>query len=448
MKYLITIAISMLTFSFLQAQEKTEKITLKECIDFAIENNLDLKNQTLTQTVLQNNYQQAKNERLPEISASSLFSTNYGQTFDYKESDFINQRATNFNIGAMSYVDLFDGFRKYYTINRRLLEAQSGDYQYDVIRNQIVLNVVNAYLQILYNQEQTETITLQLEATILQIERTEKLLNSGTVTRGDLLSLLSQKAEEESQLIDYKNRVKMSKLGLIQLMNYPENQIEITKPEINESDITTFSPEKIETLYSEALAFLPELKLSENLLQISNQDLKLAKSGYLPSLRLNAGFSTNYNNQFTNPLDTINSYGFSNQLKDNKQIEFGLSLSIPIFNKFRNRTNVQNATIAILQAENEILKSKQDIYKTIQSAYNDVSTAQENYKAQQQSVTAYKESYRFAEQRFNAGIINATDYNLEKTKLNTALSKLLQSKYDLLVKLKILDFYRGQEVKM
>lgn len=448
MKYLFTIAFVIASTTWLHSQTEPREQTLKECIDYAIENNLTLKNQTLIQSILENNYQQAKYDRLPDVNASSNLGINFGQSFDLQANKFISERATNFNIGAMANVDLFNGFYKYHSINKRLLETHSGAFQSEIIQNRIILDVLNAYLQILFNKEQSEIVNKQLETTNLQIDRAEKLINSGTITKGDLLSLLSQKAEEESQLIAYKNMVRMSELGLIQLMNYTETTIEIVKPNINETIITTTLPEEIEALYGKALAFLPELKLTENQLQTSHQVLKLSKSGYYPSLRMNAGFSTNYNNQFTNPLDIANKYGFSTQLKDRKYFDLGMTLSIPIFSKFRNRTNVQNAKIEILQSENDILKTKQDIYKIIQSVHNDVLASRENYKSRQQLVTANEESFRFAEQRFNAGAINAIDYNLEKNKLTSAISKLLQSKYDLLIKLKVLDFYRGQDIEL
>jgi outer membrane protein len=168
--------------------------------------------------------------------------------------------------------------------------------------------------------------------------------------------------------------------------------------------------------------------------------MQIAKSGYLPSLTFSMGFSAPYFRSSNIP--------FSDQLKDNSQADIGLSLSIPIFNKFRNRTNMANAQVGILTAENEIEKTKQDIYKLIQSAHNDVVASRENFNARKQAVTASEESFRFAEQRFNAGAISAIDYSLEKNKVNQASSRLLQSKYDLLVKLKILDFYRGAEVQL
>jgi outer membrane protein len=183
-------------------------------------------------------------------------------------------------------------------------------------------------------------------------------------------------------------------------------------------------------------------------LDISKTGEKIAKSGYYPTLALSAALSSPYNNFAINPQNGSTDYMLLDQLRDRRQAEFGVSLSIPIFNKFRNRTNVANAQVETLTTENEIEKVKQDIYKIIQSAYNDVLASRENYNARKQAVEASEESYRFAEQRFNAGAISATDYNIEKNKLNQVKSRLLQSKYDFIVKTKILDFYRGADIQL
>ncbi len=448
--------ITFLLFSVLTvlaAQPQVKTLNLRYCIDFAIENNLNLKNQELNQIVLQNNYKQSKYDLLPDINASSRLSRNFGQNYNYDQSKFIDEQVTSFSIGASSDINLFEGFRKMHLTNKKKLEVESGKIRSEILKNQLTLEIVNAYLMILYNQEQTEIVTKQLSTTEQQIERTEKLIQSGTMTKGDLLSLLSQKAEEESQLVGFKNQIKMSLLNLSQLMNYNQGEFEIEKPNLEEFTLYLCDSLTVQNIYSEALAFLPEVKMAESELSTTREDLNIAKSGYYPSLTLSMGFSSPYSSSAVNPTDpnpsnpTID-YPVGEQLKDRRQAEIGLSLSIPIFTKFRNRTNVANAKVGLLTAENEIEKTRQDIYKLIQSAHNDVMASRENFNARKQAVNASEESFRFAEQRFNAGTISAIDYNLEKNKLNQATSRLLQSKYDLLVKVKILDFYRGAEVQL
>ena len=431
-----------------EAQENTQTLDLPTCINYAIEHNLNLKKQELSQQVLQNNYKQSKYDLLPDLNAMSRFGQSFGQTFSYEQSQFINQQVTSFNVGLSSNVYLFEGFRKMHTTNRRLLELETGKISYEILKNQLILEIVNAYLITLYNQEQLEILVEQLSTTDQQIERTQKLIESGTVAKGDLLALTSQRAEEESQLVGYENQIKVSLLNLSQLMNYDEGVFEIEKPDI-ENYILTFSDTlSMEGLYSEAIVFLPEIKLVEVQLDISKTGEKIAKSGYYPTLALSAALSSPYNNFAINPQNGSTDYMLLDQLRDRRQAEFGVSLSIPIFNKFRNRTNVANAQVETLTTENEIEKVKQDIYKIIQSAYNDVLASRENYNARKQAVEASEESYRFAEQRFNAGAISATDYNIEKNKLNQVKSRLLQSKYDFIVKTKILDFYRGADIQL
>ncbi len=448
MRQILLLFIIISTTHILKSQDNLAVFNLRSCIDYAIENNLNIKNQELSQKILQNNYTQSKHELLPDFNASSRFGKNFGQTFSYEQSRFIDQQVTSFNIGLSSYVNLFEGFRKIHTINRRLLELETGQSRHDILKNQLTLEIVNAYFLILYNQEQLEIIVEQLSTTKQQIEKTHKLIQSGTVTRGDLLALISQRADEESQLVGYKNQIKISMLNLSQLMNYNNGLFDIERPDLEHYMLTFTDTVSINTIYSEALTFLPDVKLANFQLCISKKDEKIAKSGYYPTLTVSAGFSTPYNNLAINPQDANVDYLLFDQLRDRRQAEVGISLSIPIFNKLRNRTNVVNAQIGVLTSENEIEKTKQDIFKLIQSAYNDVLASRENYNARKEAVDAGEESYRFAEQRYNAGAISAIDYNLEKNKLNQTKSRLLQSKYDFLIKTKILEFYRGVDLQL
>ncbi|HPW66318.1 MAG TPA: TolC family protein, partial [Salinivirgaceae bacterium] len=328
-----------------EAQDNTKTLSLPTCINYAIEHNLSLKKQELSRQVLQNNYKQSKYELLPDLNAMSRFGKSFGQTFSYEQSQFINQQVTSFNVGLSSNVYLFEGFRKMHTTNRRLLELETGKISYEILKNQLILEIVNAYLITLYNQEQLEILVEQLSTTDQQIERTQKLIESGTVAKGDLLALTSQRAEEESQLVGYDNQIKISLLNLSQLMNYTDTVFEIEKPDIVNYILTFSDSLSVENLYSEALAFLPEIKLAEVQLDISKKDEKIAKSGYYPTLALSAAFSSPYNNLAINPQDGSTDYMLLDQLRDRRQAEFGVSLSIPIFNKFRNRTNVANAQV-------------------------------------------------------------------------------------------------------
>ena len=445
---LLTVLILHFILKLTYAQTDEKIWNLQECIEFAIQNNLDLRNQTLNLDILHNNYQQSKYDLLPNLNASSSFSNSFGQTFSEDQVKFVDERVTSFNIGIFTSVQLFEGLRKYHTINRNLLEKENGQTRYEILKNQITLEIVNTYLQIIYNSEHTKIIEEQLLITEQQIEKTKKLIQSGSIPSGDLYTLLSQKADEASQIITYKNLTKQATLSLTQAMNLNSTGVEIFRPQIDSLHLMESLPPVIDSIYSDALNFMPELKYAEIQQQLLHKDMKITKSGYYPSLSLSAGFSGNYNNLAVDLATGSQDYPFFDQLGDKRQAQISLNLSIPIFSKFNNRTNVQNIKINIEQADNDILRTKQDIYKVIQSAYNDVIASVENMNARQQAVFASEESFRYAEQRYNAGAIGVIDYNLEKNKLNQAKSKLLQSKFDLLVKIKILEFYRGIELKL
>lgn len=448
MKINFLVFVFAIIFFELTAQNETKTLSLEECIDYAIANNLVLKNQQLTQSMLENNYNQSKYDLLPDINASSRYSNSFGQTFSYEHSRFINEQVKAFNIGIMSQIYLFEGFRKMHTINKRLLETKIGQQRFDILRNQLTISVLNAYLAVLYNYEQIEIINDQLSTTEQQITKTEKLIASGTLTRGDLLAFITQKADEESQLTGYRNQLRTSRLELAQLMNHPEGEFDIERPdvEITARDIT--DTVTVDYIYSNAKSFLPEVKLVISQFEVAKEEQKLAQSGYYPTLILSAGISTPYNSLAPNPHNSNTDYRLIDQLKDRRQAELGITLSIPIFNKFRTRTSLANAKINVLSAGNEIEKTYQDLYKVIQSTYNDVVSSYHNYEARKKTVEASEESFRFVQQRFNAGAMSAVDYNIEKNKLNQSKSRLLQSKYELIVKLKILDFYRQGTIEL
>ncbi len=420
--------------------------TLQQCVDSALINNLTIKEQGYTIQYLENNYQQTKYDLLPDLRASSRLSEYFGQTFNFERTRFIDERITSFSVGISSNVALFEGFRKYHLINRSKLDLASGKERLELLKNQITLEVVNSYLTILYNQEQSKILVGQIEITSQQIERAKKMVDAGKIPFGELYSLFSQKAEEEAQWNRYQSQVQMAKILLSQQMNIRNTEFDIVVPDLDSLTVDFELNSSIEQFVSEALQFLPEMRLAENSLLSAKYDLAIAKSALYPSLYLSSGLSFPYNSKAISP--TGGDYPFFDQLKDRKQAEIGLSLSIPVFNRFQNRTNIKNAQLQIITKESALDRTRQDIFKAVQSAYNDVLIAQKNLKSREEALKAAREAYRFAEQRFNAGTISAADYSQEKARLNQASMQLLQAKYDFVVKMKILDFYRGVKIKL
>lgn len=446
--FLLTLLILFLTINPTVSQEIKKIWNIQDCVDFAVENNVELRNQTFSLDILENNYNQSKYDLLPDLNISSDFSNTFGQAFSEDRLEFVTDRITSFNVGLFTSIQLFEGLRKYHTINRTLLEQETGKLQYEVLKNQITLEIVNAYLQIIYNSEYKKIQQEQLLITEQQIEKTNKLIESGSIPSGDLYTLLSQKADEEAQITTYKNLERQATLSLTQAMNLAESEIDIFRPQIDSLPLMEMLPPTIDSIYADALNFMPELKYAEVMQQIRQKDVQIARSGYYPSLSLSAGFSSNYNNLAIDLATNSQDYPFFDQFGDKRQVQISLNLNIPIFSKFNNRTSVQNAKIYIEQADNEITRTKQDIYKVIQTAHNDLLASIENMNARQQSVLTSEEAFRYAEQRYNVGTIGIIDYNLEKNKLNQAKLRLLQSKFDLLVKIKILEFYRGIELNI
>lgn len=422
--------------------------TLDTCVNYALEHNLNLMKQDLTVSMLKNNYEIAKFDRLPGVNANANAGTYFGQSFNYNELKYVNKQVTYFSGDVAANVNLFDGFRTQHKIRRSKAQMKASHASMEIEANNLAIEIVNYYLQILYNGEQLNAAENQLKVTRKQIERTRELVNAGTLPRGDVLELKAQAADEKSQIINYKNNKREAKINLKQAMNLADDSISVTKPEVIEPEKLYAGLPVIDSIYQIAIRHLPEIKAAEADMRAKKEAIDIAKANYYPSLNLGASLSSRYDELATDPKHPEATYKFIDQIADYSQANIGLSLSIPIFNKFQTKYNIENAKIEYQQAKYDKNITLQNIYKRIESARNDARAAYQSYKAAQESLAASKESFKYAEQRYNSGLINSVDYNLAKTKLSNARVSLVNARYDLIFKVKILDFYMGRELKL
>ena len=314
----------------------------------------------------------------------------------------------------------------------------------------------------------------QLEITNQQVDRTQKLVDAGTLAKGDLLTIEAQQASEELSLVDAENNLSLAFLNLSQLMELqtPEG-FQIDKPELGIIDQPEmYTPDK---LYTTAVETRPEIKSAEMNVQSSEMDLKIARGNYYPRLSLSGSLGSGYsganqigedpydylpqigvteNNLAVFPVAPLTGFGsynpkpFSDQLKDNLNETMNLSLSIPIFNGWVSRSNVAQAKIGIENANLDLELQKNNLYKILQQAYNDALSAFNRHKAAQKKVNATGESFKYAEQKFNVGLINSVEYNDAKKEYNNALSELIQAKFDYVFRITVIDFYLGKPITL
>jgi outer membrane protein len=445
-KTLLTIQIVFLVIA-IQAQDQKEW-GLENCVSFALENNLGLKNQNLTVSMLNNSHMMAKYSRLPGVSANTRFQNQFGQTFNEARLSFVDESRSSFSGSVSANAQLFNGFRYKHDIQKTNYDVEAARADLEVQANDLALNIVNNYLQILYNREQLNAAKIQLEVTNKQIERTEALVSAGSSAKGDVLELIAQSADEKAQITNYMNQERQARINLKQAMNYAGDSISVVNPQNINVDSLYLQLPPINDVYLSALEHLPDLKAAQARIKSSIESIDIAKSEYYPKLDVGASLSTAYDNLFPDPEDPASSYTFFEQAGDFRTATAYVSLSIPIFNKFQVKYNVQNAQINYEMAQTDELIIQQNIYKTIELAHSDAQSAHRSYAAAKESLTASEESFRYAEQRFNAGLINSVDYNLAKSNLSKAEVALLNARYELIFKIKILDFYMGKPLNL
>ena len=425
----------LLTVSTMFGLSAQHKYTLEECVEIALENNRNIKQQELNNQQRQIAYSQARADLLPNLNASAGQSFVYGRSIGldnvYQNT---NSSQTSFNIG--SNITLFDGLRMKYNIDARKAEMYISEADLERIQDDIVMSVSTAFLQVLMNKELIQIANDQIELTNTNLIRMNELVDNGKVARGELYELEAQLAKEEFNQIQAENNLKLSLLDLAQIMELEDfSNFDVVVPnDILVDESLLFSPTAI---YQSALIARPEIRGAQYRVESSEKEILIAKSAYYPSLSFGASMGTGYYN-----MSGFDNATFSNQLKNNRSTSLGFSLSIPIFNKFQVRNSVKNAQIALEHSKLEVDKTKIELRKRIEQAYYNAVAAESRWRAADKSELASREAYRFAEQKYENG--RGTSYELSQAKSNLAnvLSDQTQAKYEYMFSLKILELLR------
>jgi outer membrane protein len=427
------------------AQDTTKVWSLEECINYAYENNISIKRQMLNTKYQETQLKQSRLNRLPDLNAQMGYNFNFGYTWIQQEATNVDRNTQSFNSGLGSNVSVFKGLNLNNTIKRDQYTLLAAIQTTEKIKNDISLQITGLYLQVLFDKELLNVAKEQLQTTELQVERTKELVDAGKLAKGKYLEMRSQAAKEALNVTIQENNLSISLLNLAQLLDLKDTKsFDILSPDIPESANTL--PESPDAVYSTALDLMPEIKGSEYSLKSSEYELKMAKGNYYPNLSLNFGLGANANwlnddpNGYNRPL--------WDQLESTRNYYIGASLRIPIFNKLQIRNTVKNAKLGVLDAKYKLEQDKLALRKEIQQAYADAIAAYKKYKSSFNAVESYKESFRYTQEKFNVGMVNSVDYNVAKTDYLRAQSNLLQAKYEYILRMKILDFYRGLPLKL
>lgn len=448
MRKLLIIIFLCLSPIMLRAQQE-RAWSLEECIKYAIDNNIQIRQQVIQTRYQQNALELSKFNLLPTLNGQATHNYSFGRALDETTYQFTkdqNIQSNSFYLGGS--LNLFNGLQNFNTIQKNKYQVLAGELDLQMIKDNISLNIALAYLQILLNMELVQATDNQLQITRQQIEKTRRMVEAGSVAMGNLLQIEAQAAGEELQLVTIRNQLDISYLTLAQMLELPTPEgFRIVIPEIQIEPLTAVTGE-VSEIFLQAQGLRPEIKSAEMKLVASEYDLKIASGARSPRLSMNHSFSTRYSDIALKPSNPLETYRFSEQLNDNISYGFGFSLNIPILNGWQVNKNISNSRLSLENSQYALEGEKKQLYKSIQQSYADAVAALKKYNATIKAVTSMEESFRYTEQKFNVGMITPVDYNAAKTQLLNTQSDMAQSKYEFIFKIKVLDFYKGIPLKL
>ena len=415
--------------------------SLEDCIDYALKNNISLKQSELNIELNKNEYFQSKMELLPSVNISNSFNNNRGRYINPFTNQFDEEVSSSLNLSYNSNFSLFNGFKNINQIKKAANESLKSIYDLESAQNDLISSIALSYLQILFNEELYQTSESQLDLTKNQENRIKTLVEAGSIAQGELLNIQSQLALEEQQLIQAENQLNLSKLQLAQLLELDQYEnLNVLKLDIK---VPIFKIQNnINTDYAIALNTQSSIKSSELQINSAIYDLKIAKANYLPNLSIGHRISTLY-------LDNVDDmFTFNEQLENNQQSAIYLSLNIPIFNKWSVRNSVAQSKIQIENSQLNAQQAKNQLRKNMEQAYADQLAAYKKYQATQKAVIAFKEAFTYINERYELGMVNSYEFNESKNKLITAESDELRAKYDLIFKVKLYEFYTSLKFEL
>lgn len=426
------------TFSFGQ-----KKWTLKEAVDHALANNITIKQNKLSVEIAEKDVKSNKANFLPSLSASTGGNLSTGSTFD----PVTQNRTPNTTLfgGAVSLsanYTVFNGFRNLNTYKQAMLGVESSKLDLSVIENDISLQVVNTYLNVLFAKENLEVAKVQADISKKQIDRAQAQFDAGSIPKGDLLNIQSTAANDAQNVVTQENALNIALLQLAQLIQVPYENFDVAVIEVGSPSAALLYSSSNE-VYQKALTNRPEIERAK--LSIDNAELgiEIAKSGYFPTISTSLRADTNYR-YFLDP--SVPTGKLFEQLDGNLGYSLGFSINIPIFNGFRNDASVERSKIQKLVSEANLENEKLRLQQTIEQAYLDAKAAAKTYEAATVSLKAQREAFKNAKVSFDYGSMTQFDYDQVRNRLVNAESAAIRAKYDYVFRTKVLKFFYGENI--
>lgn len=450
MKFKIVL-VATLAMAFSHAQDK-KLWTLEECVRYAEEHNLTIQQAELDMENAAIDKSDAIGNFIPSLNAQASASSSTGYSIDPTTNSFVNQKFFNVTPSISSSLTLFDGLRNFHQLNRAKLYALSVQYQSEDIKDDIRLAVANAYLQILSNRETLNVFKAQYRSTQQDLERTNELVENGVLPKGDLLEIQATAANQEQQIVAAENSVLIARISLAQLLQITDYQNfdVVDQGYMIPDDSILEIP--LQEIYQKATTVMNSIKLSQSKVEVAEKDLDIAKGARYPTLSAFFQYNTRYSDNAVYPGFEDPNTGqyipgreidFIDQLWLQDGFSYGVQINIPILNGFNVRNTIKRNKISVARAKLQLQQDRLQLETDVSQAYVDVQGSFKSYQAADKTVEARRTAYQYAQERYNVGLMNSFDYSQAQARLDDAEATLIQTKYDYIFRLKLLQFYYG-----
>ncbi|KEQ29968.1 TolC family protein [Pedobacter antarcticus] len=442
----MTLLVAALGFSGTAAAQ--EKLTIQQAVERMLQNNLTIKQAALNVSTSEVNLQQSKAALYPSLNGGLDNSLNFGRSLNTATNQLVSNKFYQGTGSLNASVDLFGGFAKLNQIRQNKILLEAGNSNLDKIKNDLTLQVVTAYFQVVFNEDLLKASNEQLIVAQETEVREQALLEAGNKTLADISQAKAQAATAELNVTNAQNQLTISFLTLSQLMEMrpDSSNYEVVAPTIVDIAMARKNY-NVNEVYNSSLAIFPDIKLAKLNREAAEKGVAVAKGALSPRISLGGGIGSRYSYLLgTGLMGSIPNPHLFDQISNNFFQNVGLSVQIPIFNGLQARSNVKRAKINYEDFKIQEQLAKNNLNKVIAQAVADLRAADSRYKSNENTFNAQKDAFNVIEQRYNVGLVNSLDYNTSRTNRNKAEIDLIQAKYDLLFRSKVIDYYLGNQI--